>query len=233
MASNELVMGSERAIALQASVQKELAVKGYSPEDDTVMAEYITIMLINDKTPDQVTSELTELIPDYDPVFTDWLFEEKRNPNLVSEPEPSSQAPEEPPSGNNGSLTSNGTASRQPGLVVLEVTFNVIILTPLVSTGEVLLALYTSRRSHLCRAKMLRADRLEVRNDNGHHRPQALDPQRRDEPIFRTGRERCAMTPQIVDLLLDIVLVASSTESALGKINLAGLMTVTYITNSR
>ncbi len=41
------------------------------------MAEYITIMLINKKTPDQITSELTGLIgDDYDPSFTDWLFVE-------------------------------------------------------------------------------------------------------------------------------------------------------------
>ncbi|KIO29085.1 hypothetical protein M407DRAFT_242772 [Tulasnella calospora MUT 4182] len=115
MASNELVMGSERAIALQASIQKELAVKGYSPEDDTVMAEYITIMLINDKLPDQVTLELTELIPEYDGAFTDWLFEEKNNPNLVSEPEPSPAAPEEPPSNSYEPSTTNGGPSRQPG----------------------------------------------------------------------------------------------------------------------
>lgn len=108
-------MGSERAIALQASIQKELAVKGYSPEDDTVMAEYITIMLINDKTSDQVTSELTELIPEYDGAFTDWLFEEKYNPNLVSEPEPSPPAPEESSSVSLEPSTTNGAPLRQTG----------------------------------------------------------------------------------------------------------------------
>ena len=51
--------------------------KGYSTESDPVMAEYITIMLINSKTPEQITSELTDLIgPEYDPKFTDWLFVE-------------------------------------------------------------------------------------------------------------------------------------------------------------
>lgn len=41
------------------------------------MAEFITIMIINSKSPDQITSELRELIgDDYDPEFTSWLFME-------------------------------------------------------------------------------------------------------------------------------------------------------------
>ncbi|KAG8907267.1 hypothetical protein FRB99_004961 [Tulasnella sp. 403] len=80
--SSDFAMGPDHTVALQASIQKELSVKGYSAEDDTVLAEYITIMLINDKTPEQVTAELTELIGDYDSTFTDWLFSEKNNPNL-------------------------------------------------------------------------------------------------------------------------------------------------------
>ncbi|PPQ63015.1 hypothetical protein CVT24_005961 [Panaeolus cyanescens] len=72
-----LTMKSERANALQAAIQEELTIRGYSPEPDPVLAEYITIMVINNKTPAQITGELEELIgPDYSPTFTDWLFQE-------------------------------------------------------------------------------------------------------------------------------------------------------------
>lgn len=40
------------------------------------MAEYVTVMLANSKTSDQITSELTELIgPDYEASLTDWIFD--------------------------------------------------------------------------------------------------------------------------------------------------------------
>ncbi|KAG9030329.1 hypothetical protein FRB95_004114 [Tulasnella sp. JGI-2019a] len=87
VSASEIHLGSEKSIALQDAIQKQLALKGYSQEDDTVMAEYITIMLVNDKSAEQVTLELTELIGDYDPSFTDLLFAAKNNPNLgVNEP---------------------------------------------------------------------------------------------------------------------------------------------------
>ncbi|KAG8883977.1 hypothetical protein FRB97_005421 [Tulasnella sp. 331] len=60
VSASEIHLGSEKSIALQDSIQKQLALKGYSQEDDTVMAEYITIMLVNDKSSEQVTLELTE-----------------------------------------------------------------------------------------------------------------------------------------------------------------------------
>ncbi|KAI6007713.1 hypothetical protein F5J12DRAFT_830250 [Pisolithus orientalis] len=70
-----LIIGTERAVSLQNSIQNELTKRGYSPDADPVMAEYITIMIINNKTPAQITSELEDLIgSDYDPSFTDWLF---------------------------------------------------------------------------------------------------------------------------------------------------------------
>lgn len=78
--------------------------KGYSSEPDPVMAEYITIMLINSKTPDQITSELQDLIgSEYDPKFTDWLFAEasssleQEQVTEVAEPAPV-EAPEDAPS---------------------------------------------------------------------------------------------------------------------------------------
>ncbi|EIW80400.1 hypothetical protein CONPUDRAFT_105406 [Coniophora puteana RWD-64-598 SS2] len=72
-----LVIGTERATNLQNAIQDELMSRGYSPDADPVMAEYITIMIINNKTAAQITSELEDLIgSDYDASFTDWLFTE-------------------------------------------------------------------------------------------------------------------------------------------------------------
>ncbi|KAG8739062.1 hypothetical protein FRC10_006219 [Ceratobasidium sp. 414] len=74
---SDLVMGTPEAGALQSAIQKELVAKGYSDEADLVMAEYITIMLINSKTAEQITAELIDLVgPEYDTSFTSWLFDE-------------------------------------------------------------------------------------------------------------------------------------------------------------
>ncbi|PFH52125.1 hypothetical protein AMATHDRAFT_74420 [Amanita thiersii Skay4041] len=70
-----LTIGTERANALQQSIQDELTKRGYSQDADPVMAEYITIMVINNKTAAQITSELEDLIgTEFDLSFTDWLF---------------------------------------------------------------------------------------------------------------------------------------------------------------
>ncbi|KDR75697.1 hypothetical protein GALMADRAFT_121885 [Galerina marginata CBS 339.88] len=94
-----LTIGTERAIALQQSIQDELTKRGYSPDADPVMAEYITIMVINNKTSAQITSELEDLIgTDFNPNFTDWLFEEAAKGE--SEPDVTPQSPptkSEPP----------------------------------------------------------------------------------------------------------------------------------------
>ncbi|KAG5727102.1 Nuclear polyadenylated RNA-binding protein nab2 [Termitomyces sp. T112] len=72
-----LTIGTERATALQQSIQDELTKRGFSQDADPVMAEYITIMVINNKTAAQITTELEDLIgSDFDPSFTDWLFAE-------------------------------------------------------------------------------------------------------------------------------------------------------------
>ncbi|KZV92787.1 hypothetical protein EXIGLDRAFT_68080 [Exidia glandulosa HHB12029] len=99
-----LNMGDDASRVLQTSIQKELARLGYiENESDPVMAEYITIMLINSKTPEQITAELTDLIgAEYDSAFTTWLFDEFAKASGDSAPaaEPSSPArdaePEEP-----------------------------------------------------------------------------------------------------------------------------------------
>ncbi|THH04315.1 hypothetical protein EW145_g5610 [Phellinidium pouzarii] len=109
----DITIGTERAQALQNSIQDELMKRGYSPDADPVMAEYITIMLINNKTAEQITAELEDLIgaSEYgelhlssllwdqirielvvpsDSSFTDWLFEEaaKKSEVLPETPAP-------------------------------------------------------------------------------------------------------------------------------------------------
>ncbi|KAJ7039045.1 hypothetical protein C8F04DRAFT_1086925 [Mycena alexandri] len=97
-----LTIGTERAVALQVPIhQDELTKRNYSPEPDAVMAEYITIMIINNKTASQITSELEDLIgTDFDPSFTDWLFAEaakgasEATSPVQAEPSTSQHAPE-------------------------------------------------------------------------------------------------------------------------------------------
>ncbi|TFY65452.1 hypothetical protein EVJ58_g1970 [Rhodofomes roseus] len=98
-----LTIGTERATTLQTSIQDELTRRGYSTEADPVMAEYITIMIINNKTKEQISSELEDLIgTEFDPSFVDWLFEEaaKGAPDAappVPEASTSTQRRESPP----------------------------------------------------------------------------------------------------------------------------------------
>ncbi|EJF57536.1 hypothetical protein BD309DRAFT_970550 [Dichomitus squalens] len=88
-----LTMGTERATALQNAIQDELMKRQYSTEPDPVMAEYITIMVINNKTAAQITSELEDLIgSDFDASFVDWLFAEAGK----GAPEAEAPAPPEP-----------------------------------------------------------------------------------------------------------------------------------------
>ncbi|KAF9243143.1 hypothetical protein BU15DRAFT_86547 [Melanogaster broomeanus] len=96
-----LTIGTDRAISLQNAIQDELMKRGFSPDADPVMAEYITIMIINNKTAAQITSELEDLIgSDFDPSFTDWLFIEasKGAPEADIPPLPSTATPSSQPS---------------------------------------------------------------------------------------------------------------------------------------
>ncbi|KAG1772169.1 hypothetical protein EDD22DRAFT_1040491 [Suillus occidentalis] len=94
-----LIIGTDRASALQKSIQDELTARSFSPDADPVMAEYITIMIINNKTAAQITSELMDLIgPEFDPSFTDWLFAEAAKGAPESEaPSAASSTPVELP----------------------------------------------------------------------------------------------------------------------------------------
>ncbi|GBE81051.1 hypothetical protein BKA93DRAFT_812046 [Sparassis latifolia] len=88
-----LTIGTDRSTSLQNAIQDELTKRGYSPDADPVMAEYITIMIINNKTPAQISSELEDLIgSDFDPSFVDWLFAEAAK----GAPESETPAPAEP-----------------------------------------------------------------------------------------------------------------------------------------
>ncbi|KAH9036152.1 hypothetical protein EDB85DRAFT_2073270 [Lactarius pseudohatsudake] len=60
-----LAISTERAKALESAIQDELIKRGYSAEPDPVMAEYITIMIINNKTRGT-----------WQRGFIDWLFTE-------------------------------------------------------------------------------------------------------------------------------------------------------------
>ncbi|CBQ69262.1 conserved hypothetical protein [Sporisorium reilianum SRZ2] len=65
---------------LQYQIQLELANREYSSQDDPVMAEYIVVMLANQKTPDQITAEMNDLIgAEYDAAFTEWIWSATQN----------------------------------------------------------------------------------------------------------------------------------------------------------
>ncbi|KAI0317133.1 hypothetical protein OF83DRAFT_1172247 [Amylostereum chailletii] len=101
-----LTIGTERADILQKAIQDELVNRRYGQEPDAVMAEYITIMIINNKSAEQISNELEDLIgPEFDSSFTDWLFaeaakgEQPNPPVVISEPTPTvtSLSSREPP----------------------------------------------------------------------------------------------------------------------------------------
>jgi hypothetical protein len=82
-----LVLDSEEGRRFQQLIKRELARRQWSDgDDDEVMAEYILVMLANNKTADQIAGELEELVGDSSvessgsesvKVFVDWLFKER------------------------------------------------------------------------------------------------------------------------------------------------------------
>ncbi|KAI0261252.1 hypothetical protein BC834DRAFT_483270 [Gloeopeniophorella convolvens] len=87
-----LAISTERSKALESAIQDELIKRGYSAEPDAVMAEYITIMIINNKTRDQISSELEDLIGSVvERSFIDWLFTEAAKGAPESELGPQTQ----------------------------------------------------------------------------------------------------------------------------------------------
>ncbi|KAJ9093563.1 hypothetical protein QFC19_008290 [Naganishia cerealis] len=68
--------GSQEAKQLQDDIQDELVARGKTDVGDATMAEYVTVMLINQKTADQINEELSDLQGiDFDPTFTTWIFQ--------------------------------------------------------------------------------------------------------------------------------------------------------------
>jgi hypothetical protein len=87
--ANHVTENSPLAQALQSVVQPKLVELGWSTGglDDSALSEYVILMLINDKTQDQISSELSNdllgLGPD-DPgaaEFSKWLFEQLHSLN--------------------------------------------------------------------------------------------------------------------------------------------------------
>lgn len=82
--SLEIGLGTPLAEALNAAIQPKLLEVGWGTggSDDSALAEYIILMLVNGKTQDQIAAELSgDLLnlPHDDPVvheFSKWLFEQ-------------------------------------------------------------------------------------------------------------------------------------------------------------
>lgn len=82
--SVEIGLGTPLADALNAAIQPKLVEVGWGTggSDDSALAEYIILMLVNGKTQDQISAELSgDLLnlPLDDPVvhdFSKWLFDQ-------------------------------------------------------------------------------------------------------------------------------------------------------------
>lgn len=76
--SSSILPGTPQAALLQSEVHRELIRRGYveaADENDTTMAEYVAVMLINRKSPEQIEAELTDLLGgEFDSSFTPWLY---------------------------------------------------------------------------------------------------------------------------------------------------------------
>ena len=75
----EVQLNTPLAEALSGAVQPKLVEVGWTGEDDTSLAEYIILMLVNGKTQEQIASELAQdLLPDGEGTveFAQWLFEQ-------------------------------------------------------------------------------------------------------------------------------------------------------------
>ncbi|GAA6035125.1 hypothetical protein JCM8097_006376 [Rhodosporidiobolus ruineniae] len=114
MALPDIVPSSEQGQALQAAIQKQLAVLGWSTEDDSVMAEYCLVMLGNRKTADQISTELSDLIGgDFDASFVTWLFDEVKK--HYPDPSASPAASSAPASSSSNSVPSRPSAPQGAG----------------------------------------------------------------------------------------------------------------------
>ncbi|KZV73989.1 hypothetical protein PENSPDRAFT_648389 [Peniophora sp. CONT] len=89
MAPFGLSIGGEKTKVFEVAIQNELIRRGYTTEPDDTMSEYITIMLINNKSPDDILKECISFLGnDVERSFVDWLFEEAARNEASGEPEP-------------------------------------------------------------------------------------------------------------------------------------------------
>lgn len=92
----EVALGTPLAEALSNTVQPKLIEAGWTSEDDTSLAEYIILMLVNGKTREQIAEELAQdLLPDGEGTqeFAQWLFEQVVRLRGGSNPQQQSQTP--------------------------------------------------------------------------------------------------------------------------------------------
>lgn len=91
--ATEVVLGTPLAQALNAAIQPKLVEVGWSTgADDSELAEYIILMLVNGKTQEDIAAELSgDLLNlgDDDPGakdFAQWLFQQVSNLSAPSNP---------------------------------------------------------------------------------------------------------------------------------------------------
>ncbi|KPI43593.1 uncharacterized protein AB675_6665 [Cyphellophora attinorum] len=88
--------------ALTESVHNHIASEGWTGDDDTLLAEYIVLMLVNGKTQTQVAAELSELLEGDQGTLDElasWLFQhiESEQAKQACKEEPPEQARKEEP----------------------------------------------------------------------------------------------------------------------------------------
>ncbi|KAK9241022.1 hypothetical protein V1525DRAFT_416114 [Lipomyces kononenkoae] len=83
---DNLTVGSPLAEAIQASIGHRLQNEGFAEDETPFISEFITVMMCNNKGPEQIHNELGELLgPDrFSNDFTTWLFQELKR---LSDPE--------------------------------------------------------------------------------------------------------------------------------------------------
>ena len=77
----DLAVGTPLAETLNSAVHTKLLEVGWGSEDDTSLAEFIVLMLVNGKTEDQIASELaSDILPEGEGTqeFAHWLFDQVR-----------------------------------------------------------------------------------------------------------------------------------------------------------
>ncbi|KAL1411582.1 mRNA-binding protein nab2 [Vanrija albida] len=87
-------LSEEQSKALQAEVQAELERREWAESNDSVMAEYVCVLLANGNARDKVEAEMADLVgSDFESSFLDWLFDRRNKIAAPEQPEPET-APE-------------------------------------------------------------------------------------------------------------------------------------------